>query len=493
MDVRKGQALRDILKDKSLLKDKCYINGRWVDGKAVIDVTNPVNSEAICAVPKLGAKETAEAIDGAEKAQKEWAARTARDRAKILRKWHDLMLENQEDLAQIMTAEQGKPLTESRGEVAYGASFIEFFAEEARRIYGEVIPSPFTTSRILVIKQPVGVVAAITPWNFPNAMITRKAGPALAAGCAFVCKPASETPLSALALAELGERAGIPAGAFSVITGTAREIGAEMTSNPKVRCLTFTGSTEIGKQLMAQCAQTVKKVGLELGGNAPFIVFDDADLEAAVAGAILSKFRNAGQTCVCANRILVQDGVYDAFAKKFGEAIGKLKVGNGTEQGVTTGPLINAAAVKKVIEHVADAVAKGGKVVMGGKAHSLGGNFFEPTLIREVTADMAVAREETFGPVAPLFRFRTEEEALAMANATEFGLACYFYTRDIGRAWRVAEGLEYGIIGINEGIISAAEAPFGGMKESGIGREGSHYGVEEYVEIKYMLMGGLGK
>ncbi|MDP9138798.1 MAG: NAD-dependent succinate-semialdehyde dehydrogenase [Pseudomonadota bacterium] len=493
MDVRKGQALRDILKDKSLLKDQCYLNGRWVAGSAAIDVTNPVNSEVIGAVPRLGAKETAAAIDGAEQAQKGWAARTARERGKILRKWHDLMLENQEDLAQIMTAEQGKPLAESRGEIAYGASFIEFFAEEARRIYGETIPSPFATSRILVIKQPVGVVAAITPWNFPNAMITRKAGPALAAGCALVCKPASETPLSALALAELGERAGIPAGVFSVITGTARDIGGEMTSNPKVRCLTFTGSTAIGKELMAQCARTVKKVGLELGGNAPFIVFDDADLDAAVQGAILSKFRNAGQTCVCANRILVQDAVYDAFATKFAEAIGKLKVGNGAEQGVTMGPLINAAAIKKVIEHIADAVAKGGKVAAGGKAHGLGGNFFEPTLIRDVTPDMAVAREETFGPVAPLFRFTTEEEAIAMANATEFGLACYFYTRDIGRVWRVAEGLEYGIIGINEGIISAAEAPFGGMKESGIGREGSRHGIEEYLEIKYMLMGGLGK
>jgi succinate-semialdehyde dehydrogenase/glutarate-semialdehyde dehydrogenase len=493
MDVRKGQALRDILKEKSLLKDKCYIDGRWVSGSASIDVTNPVNSEVICSVPRLGARETAEAIDAAERAQKPWAARTARERARILRKWHDLMLEHQEDLAQIMTAEQGKPLAESRGEIAYGASFIEFFAEEARRVYGETIPSPFATSRIMVIKQPIGVVAAITPWNFPNAMITRKAGPALAAGCAFVCKPASETPLSALALAELGERAGIPPGVFSILTGTAREIGAEMTSNPKVRCLTFTGSTEIGKQLMAQCASTVKKVGLELGGNAPFIVFDDADLDAAVQGAILSKFRNAGQTCVCANRILVQDGVYDAFASRFAEAIGKLKVGNGVEQGVTTGPLINAAAVKKVIEHITDAVAKGGKVAIGGKAHSLGGNFFEPTLIRDVTPEMAVAREETFGPVAPLFRFRTEEEAIAMANATEFGLACYFYTRDIGRVWRVAEGLEYGIIGINEGIISAAEAPFGGMKESGIGREGSHHGMDEYLEMKYMLVGGLAK
>jgi len=493
MDVRTGQALRDILKEKALLRDECYIDGRWVSGDATIDVTNPVNGEVISTVPKLGRKETARAIEAAEKAQKAWAARPARERAKILRKWQDLMLEHQEDLAQIMTAEQGKPLTESRGEIAYGASFVEFFAEEARRVQGETIPSPWPTSRIVVIKQPIGVVAAITPWNFPNAMITRKAGPALAVGCAFVCKPATETPLSALALAELAERAGIPAGVFNVLTGPAKEIGGEMTSNPIVRCLTFTGSTEIGKLLMAQCASTVKKVGLELGGNAPFIVFDDADLEAAVAGAMASKFRNAGQTCVCANRILVQEGIYDAFAAKLTEAVKKLKVGNGAEEGVTTGPLINPAAVRKVMEHIDDALAKGGKVVTGGKPHALGGNFFEPTLIRDVTPSMAVAREETFGPVAPLFRFKTEQEAIAMANATEFGLACYFYTRDVGRVWRVAEGLEYGIVGINEGIISAAEAPFGGMKESGIGREGSHHGVEEYLEIKYMLMGGLGK
>jgi succinate-semialdehyde dehydrogenase/glutarate-semialdehyde dehydrogenase len=491
MDVRKGQALRDILKDKSLLKDKSYINGRWVDAAAKIDVTNPVNGDVVSSVPKLGRKETAEAIEAAEKAQKDWARRTAKERAKLLRKWQDLMLENQEDLAQIMTAEQGKPLTESRGEVAYGASFIEFFAEEARRIYGETIPSPWPAARMVVIKQPVGVVAAITPWNFPNAMITRKAGPALAAGCSFVCKPAAETPLSALALGELAGRAGIPAGVFNVVTGTASEIGAEMTSNPKVRCLTFTGSTAIGKLLMAQCASTVKKVGLELGGNAPFIVFDDADLDAAVSGAIASKFRNAGQTCVCANRILVQEGIYDAFCTKLSEAMKKLKVGNGVEDGVSIGPLINPAAVSKVLEHIADARAKGAKVMTGGGVHSLGGNFFEPTLIRDVTPNMAVAREETFGPVAPLFRFATEEDAIRMANDTEFGLACYFYTLDIGRVWRVAEGLEYGMVGINEGIISTAEAPFGGVKESGIGREGSHHGVEEYLEIKYMLMGGL--
>jgi succinate-semialdehyde dehydrogenase / glutarate-semialdehyde dehydrogenase len=477
------------LKDPSLLRDKCYIDGAWIGGAASLPVTNPADDSVIGHVPKLGAGETRRAIEAAQRAQKTWARKTAKERAATLRKWFNLMMENQEDLARIMTAEQGKPLAESRGEIAYGASFIEFFAEEGKRIYGETIPSPWTASRMVVIKQPVGVIAAITPWNFPNAMITRKAGPALAAGCAFVCKPAGETPLSALAIAELGQRAGIPAGVFSVITGSAREIGAEMTSNPIVRGLTFTGSTEVGRVLMAQCAPSIKKLGLELGGNAPFIVFDDADLDAAVQGAMASKYRNAGQTCVCANRLLVQDGVYDRFAAKLAEAVKALKVGNGFEAGVTTGPLINRAAVAKVQEHIDDAVGKGAKVVLGGKA--LGGNFFEPTLIRDVTASMAIAREETFGPVAPLFRFKTEDEAIEMANATEFGLACYFYARDIGRVWRVAEGLEYGMVGINEGIISTAEAPFGGVKQSGLGREGSHHGVEEYLEIKYMLMGGL--
>jgi len=491
MDVRKTQALSDILKDKSLLKDKCYIDGKWVGGEKSIDVTNPVNESVIGSVPRLGADETRRAIEAAARAQKPWAKKTAKERAAILRKWFNLMMENQEDLAQIMTAEQGKPLAESRGEVAYGASFIEFFAEEARRVYGETIPSPFPNGRMVVIRQPVGVVAAITPWNFPNAMITRKAGPALAVGCTFVCKPASETPLSALAIAELAERAGMPPGVFSVITGSAKDIGGEMTSNDIVKALTFTGSTEIGRMLMAQCAPTIKKVGLELGGNAPFIVFDDADLDAAVQGAMASKYRNAGQTCVCANRLLVQEGVYDAFADKLAAAVKALKVGNGAEQGITTGPLINKAAVAKVQEHIDDALKKGGKLVTGGKA--LGGNFFEPTLIRDVTPEMAVAREETFGPVAPLFKFKTEEEAIEMANDTEFGLACYFYTRDIGRVWRVGEALDYGMVGINEGIISTAEAPFGGVKQSGIGREGSHHGVDEYVEIKYMLMGGLGK
>ena len=491
MDVLKSQALRDILKDKGLLKDQCYINGEWISGAESIDVTNPVDERVVGQVPKLGKAETRAAIEGAEKAQKAWAKRSAKDRAAVLRKWFNLMLDHQEDLAQIMTAEQGKPLGESRGEVVYGASFIEFFAEEGKRVYGETIPVPMANSRAVVIKQPIGVVAAITPWNFPNAMITRKAGPALAAGCAFVCKPAAETPLSALALAELAHRAGIPAGIFSIITGKASEIGGEMTSNPIVKGLTFTGSTEIGRMLMAQCAPTIKRLGLELGGNAPFIVFDDADLDAAVAGAMASKYRNNGQTCVCANRILVQEGVYDKFAEKLLTAVTKLKVGNGVGEGITTGPLINKAAVQKVEEHIADAKAKGGTVITGG--HTLGGNFFEPTIITGVTVDMAVAREETFGPVAPLFKFKTEDEAVAMANATEFGLACYFYTRDIGRVWRVGEALEYGMVGINEGLISTAEVPFGGMKESGIGREGSAHGMEEYLEIKYMLMGGLGQ
>jgi succinate-semialdehyde dehydrogenase / glutarate-semialdehyde dehydrogenase len=453
-------------------------------------VTNPVDESLIGTVPKLGKAEAKTAIEAAAIAQKAWGKKTAKERSIILRKWFNLMIENAEDLAQIMTAEQGKPLGESRGEVVYGASFIEFFAEEAKRVYGETIPIPMVNSRAVVIKQPIGVVAAITPWNFPNAMITRKAGPALAAGCAFVCKPAGETPYSALALAELADRAGIPAGVFSVITGKASEIGGEMTANPIVKALTFTGSTEIGRVLMAQCAPTVKRMGLELGGNAPFIVFDDADLDAAVAGAMISKYRNNGQTCVCANRIYVQEGVYDAFAAKLAIAVTKLKVGNGVDDGITTGPLINAAAVTKVQEHIADALAKGGKIAAGGK--SMGGNFFEPTIITNVTSDMAVAREETFGPLAPLFKFKTEEEVIGLANDTEFGLACYFYTRDIGRVWRVGEALEYGMVGINEGIISTAEVPFGGMKESGIGREGSSHGMEEYLEMKYMLMGGLG-
>jgi len=485
--------LSNLLSEKSLFRQECYVDGQWVGSDKRIEVTNPATGVVLGSIPSLGQKETADAIKGAEVAQKAWAVVPAKQRGQILRRWFDLIVQHQDDLARIMTAEQGKPFAEAKGEVAYGASFVEFFAEEARRIYGETVPSPWPNGRIVVIRQPVGVVAAITPWNFPNAMITRKAAPALAAGCTFVVKPSEETPFSAFALAELAERAGIPKGVFSVITGGAKEIGAEMTSNPIVRAVSFTGSTAVGKLLMAQCASTVKKIGLELGGNAPFIVFDDADLDAAVQGAMLSKYRNAGQTCVCANRMLVQDGIYDAFATKLAEAVGKLKVGDGFGEGVTTGPLINAKAIKKVEEHVADAVAKGGKVLTGGKRHALGGSFYEPTIIRDVTTDMLVAREETFGPVAPIFRFKTEDEAIAMANDTEFGLACYFYTRDIGRVWRVGEALEYGMVGINEGIISTAEAPFGGVKESGIGREGSLHGIDEYVEIKYMMMGGLGK
>jgi succinate-semialdehyde dehydrogenase/glutarate-semialdehyde dehydrogenase len=401
------------------------------------------------------------------------------------------MMANQEDLAALMTAEQGKPLAESRGEIAYAASFIEWFGEESKRVYGDVIPGHGADKRIVVLKQPIGVCAAITPWNFPAAMITRKAGPALAAGCTIVLKPASQTPFSALALCELAERAGVPKGVFSCVTGSATEIGGEMTSNPKVRKLSFTGSTEIGKLLLEQCARTVKKTSMELGGNAPFIVFDDADLEAAVKGAIASKYRNAGQTCVCANRILVQDGIYDAFAKRLSEAASGMKVGNGFTEGAVIGPLIDAKAIKKVEEHVADALAKGAEIVTGGKRHSLGGSFFEPTVLTGATRDMAIFREETFGPVAPLFRFKTEAEAIEMANDTEFGLAAYFYGRDIGRVWRVAEALEYGIVGVNEGIISTEVAPFGGVKESGLGREGSHYGIEDYLEIKYLCLGGI--
>ena len=491
MDVSKTQNLADVVSDKSLICEKCYIDGKWVQGKQSLDVTNPVNGEVIASVPMLGAEETRAAIEAADKAMKGWKALTAKERANIMRDWYNLIMENQEDLAQIMTAEQGKPLAESRGEIAYGAAFIEFFAEEAKRLNGQTIPSFKADARIIVVREPVGVVAAITPWNFPTAMITRKAGPALAAGCTIVIKPASETPLSALALCELAERAGIPKGVINVVTGKASAIGGELTSNKTIRMLTFTGSTEIGKILMKQCADTVKKVGMELGGNAPFIVFDDADLDAAVQGAMASKYRNAGQTCVCANRLLVQEGVYDAFAEKLAVAVGNLKVGNGTDDGITTGPLINKAAVDKVQEHIDDAVAKGAKVLVGGK--SLGGNFFEPTLLRDVTTDMAITREETFGPVGPLFKFKTEDEAIHMANDTEFGLACYFYSRDIGRIWRVGEALEYGIVGINEGIISTEVAPFGGVKESGIGREGSIHGMDEFTEFKYMLMGGLSK
>ena len=481
------------LKDPKLFRQQCYINGAWVDADSgeAIEVNNPATGEVLGTVPNMGAAETRRAIEAANAAWGAWRKKTAKERANILRKWFDLMMTNQEDLAVLMTAEQGKPLAEAKGEVVYGASFVEWFAEEAKRVYGDTIPAHQPDKRIVVVKEPIGVVAAITPWNFPNAMITRKCAPALAAGCPVVVKPATQTPYSALALAELAERAGIPAGVFNIVTGSARAIGGEMTSNPIVRKLSFTGSTEVGKLLMKQCADTVKKVSLELGGNAPFIVFDDADLDAAVEGAIASKYRNTGQTCVCANRLLIQDSVYDAFAEKLAAAVGRLKVGDGLKGETHQGPLIDMKAVEKVEEHIADATAKGARIIVGGKRHALGGTFFEPTILADVTPAMAVAREETFGPVAPLFRFKTEEEAIAMSNDTEFGLAAYFYGRDIGRIWRVAEALEYGIVGINTGIISTEVAPFGGVKESGIGREGSKYGIEDFLEIKYLCMGGI--
>ena len=481
------------LKDKTLFRQQCYIDGKWVDAdsRATISVNNPADNSILGTVPKMGANETRRAIEAADRALPAWRAKTAKERANILRKWFNLMMENQEDLAQLMTAEQGKPLTESRGEIAYSGSFIEWFAEEGKRIYGDTIPSHGVDKRIVVLKQPIGVCVAITPWNFPSAMLTRKAGPALAAGCTMVLKPASQTPYSALALCELAERAGVPKGVLSCVTGSATEIGAEMTSSPIVRKLSFTGSTEIGKVLMAQCAGTVKKLSLELGGNAPFIVFDDADLDAAVKGAIASKYRNAGQTCVCANRILVQDGVYDAFARKLADSVSAMKVGPGAETGTVIGPLIDMKAAEKVEDHIGDAVKKGAKVVVGGKRHALGGSFFQPTVLTEVNTQMKVTREETFGPVAPLFRFSTDEQAIEMANDTVYGLAAYFYSRDIGRCWRVSEALEYGIVGINEGIISTEIAPFGGVKESGIGREGSKYGIEEFLEVKYLCLGGI--
>jgi succinate-semialdehyde dehydrogenase/glutarate-semialdehyde dehydrogenase len=481
------------LKNPSLFHEACYVDGQWIhaDSGQPLPVDNPATGEVIGKVPKAGAAETKRAIEAANRAFLPWSKKTAKERAGILRRWFDLMMANQEDLARLMTLEQGKPLTESRGEVAYAAAFLEWFGEEAKRIYGDTIPQHQVDKRIVVIKQPVGVVACITPWNFPLAMITRKVGPALAAGCTVVAKPASQTPFSALALAELAEQAGVPKGVFNVVTGGARDIGGELTSNPIVRKLSFTGSTEIGKVLMAQCAGTVKKLSLELGGNAPFIVFDDADLDAAVEGAIASKYRNTGQTCVCTNRLLVQDSVYDAFATKLVAAVKTLKPAPGLEPGATQGPLIDNAALEKVEEHVRDAQSKGAKVLAGGKQHALGGRFYEPTVLAEVTPQMAVAREETFGPVAPLFRFKTETEAISLANDTEFGLAAYFYGRDIARVWRVAEALEYGIVGINTGLISTEVAPFGGVKESGLGREGSKYGIEEFVEIKYMCFGGI--
>ena len=475
---------------ETLIRERNYVDGAWI-GEPTLSVTNKATGKEIAKVPMLDAKQTRAAIEAASAALPAWSKRIAKERANLLRAWFNLIVENADKIAAIMTAEQGKPLAEAKGEVMYAASFIEFYAEEARRVYGETIPTFKADARAVCIKQPVGVVAAITPWNFPAAMITRKVGPALAVGCTVVVKPASETPLTALALAELAHQAGIPKGVLNVITGKASVIGAELTSNPIVKMLTFTGSTEIGKILMKQCAETVKKVGMELGGNAPFIVFDDADLSKAVTGAMASKYRNAGQTCVCANRIYVQEGVYDKFAAMLVAETKKLTVGNGAEAGVTTGPLINRAAVEKVEEHVADALAKGAKVAAGGGRHKLGGNYFEPTVLTGVTADMKVAREETFGPVAPLFKFKTEEEVIKLANDTEFGLASYFYSRDIGRVWRVAEALDYGMVGINEGLVASAEVPFGGFKESGLGREGSHHGVEEFLEIKYLLMGGL--
>jgi succinate-semialdehyde dehydrogenase/glutarate-semialdehyde dehydrogenase len=481
------------LKDPKLFRELGYIDGAWTpaDAAGTLPVHNPATLRPLGVIPNMGGAETRRAIAAASAALPAWAARTAKERAGILRRWYDLMLANQDDLAMLMTAEQGKPLAESKGEIVYAASFIEWFAEEGKRLYGDVIPGHQADKRILVLRQPVGVVAAITPWNFPSAMITRKAGPALAAGCTMVCKPATQTPYSALALAELAERAGIPKGVFNIVTGSSTAIGGEMTTNPKVRKLTFTGSTEVGKKLMAQCAGTIKKLSLELGGNAPFIVFDDADLDAAVLGAIASKYRNTGQTCVCANRLLVQAGVYDAFAAKLAEAVGKLRVGDGLAGVTEQGPLIDAKAVAKVEEHIADATRLGAIVALGGRRHALGGTFFEPTILTGVTPRMLIAREETFGPVAPLFRFETEAEAIAMANDTEFGLAAYVYTRDLARSWRVSEAIEYGIVGLNTGIISTEVAPFGGVKESGTGREGSKYGILDYTELKYVCVGGV--
>jgi len=483
------------LQDQSLFHEQCFIDGKWIDADSeeTIAVNNPATGEILGTIPKMGAAETSRAIAAANKALPAWRSKTAKERAVILRKWYDLMLENQEDLAILMTLEQGKPLAEARGEILYSASFIEWFAEEGKRIYGDTIPTPNANWRIVVTKEPIGVCAAITPWNFPSAMIARKVGPALAAGCTMVCKPATSTPYSAFAMADLAARAGVPAGVFSVLTGSSSQIGSEMTSSPIVRKLTFTGSTEIGKMLAEQCAGTMKKLSMELGGNAPFIVFDDADIDAAVEGAIVSKYRNAGQTCVCANRLLVQEGVYEEFAAKLSKAVGELQVGNGMDTGVTQGPLIDIAAVEKVESHIADAVGKGARVVIGGKRHAAGGTFFEPTIMVDVTTDMAVTREETFGPIAPLFRFKTEEEAIQMANDTEFGLASYFYSRDIGRVWRVSENLEYGIVGANTGVISTEVAPFGGVKESGLGREGSKYGIEDFLELKYICMGDVSK
>ena len=483
------------LTDSSLLKTQASINGEWVDADTgeTLAVTNPATGELIAEVAKCGSAETRRMIEAADSAQKLWAKSTVKERATVLRRWFTLVMENKEDLAQILTAEQGKPLAEARGEIAYGANYIEWFAEESKRVYGDIIAPPSSDKRLIVIKQPVGVVACITPWNFPNAMLTRKIAPAIAAGCAVVCKPANATPLSALALMELAVRAGMPKGLMNIVTGRTAEIGAELTGNPLVRKVTFTGSTPVGKQLMAECAQTVKRTSMELGGNAPFIVFDDADLEAAVQGAMMSKYRNAGQTCVCSNRLIIQSGIYDEFAAKLTAAVQALKVGNGAEEGVTVGPLIDAEAAKTVCEFIDDALAKGATLSAGGGRSDLGGSFVEPTILTHVTRDMRVFSEEIFGPVAPLFKFETEAEVVQMANDTEFGLAAYFYSRDIGRVWRVAEQLEYGIVGVNEGAISNEMAPFGGVKESGTGREGSKYGMDDYMDIKYICMGGIGQ
>ena len=490
------RALRDVdlgVKDRSLLREQCLVAGEWVgaDSGRTIPVDNPASGEVIGTVPQMGAAETRRAIEAAHAAYPAWRAKTAKERAAVLRKWFELLMANQEDLARLMTAEQGKPLAEARGEIAYAAAYVEWFAEEAKRVYGDVIPTTAGDRRLVVLKQPVGVCAAITPWNFPNSMITRKVAPAIAAGCTVVIKPAEATPYSALALAELAHRAGFPPGVVNVITGDAPAIGGEMCANPTVRKLSFTGSTEVGRLLMKQVAPTVKKISLELGGNAPFIVFDDADLDAAADGAIISKYRNSGQTCVCANRFFVHEKVYDAFAAKLAERVRALKVGPGTEPGVAQGPLINAEAVAKVEEHIADAKAHGAAVAAGGKRHPLGGTFFEPTVLTGVTPDAKIFREETFGPVAPLISFSTEAEVIELANRTEYGLASYFYARDLGRVWRVAEALEYGMVGVNTGLITTEVAPFGGVKQSGLGREGSKYGIDEYVEIKYVGFGGL--
>lgn len=481
------------LQQPRLFRTQCYIDGAWCDADsgATDTVTNPFTRTALGTVPAMGATETRRAIEAAQRALPAWRAKTAQQRSAILRRWFELVLEHQEDLARIMTAEQGKPITEARSEITYGASFLEWFSEEAKRVYGDTMPAKSNDTRVVVLKEPIGVCAAITPWNFPSAMITKKAGPALAAGCTMVLKPAPDTPYSALAMVELAIEAGVPRGVLSVVTGAATEVGGELTSNSIVRKLTFTGSTATGRLLMRQCADTVKKVSLELGGNAPLIVFDDADIDVAVQGTMQSKFRNMGQTCTCANRIFVQDGVYDAFAAKMEKAVAELKVGDGFEPGVQQGPLINDAAIKKVEAHIADAIAKGARITVGGKRHALGGTFFEPTVLTGVTSDMIIARQETFGPVAPLFRFHTEEEVIYLANDTEYGLAAYFYGRDIGRVWRVAEALEFGLVGVNASMIASESTPFGGVKQSGIGREGSKYGLEEFLEIKYVCMGGI--